>query len=114
MNDSDDVGGWTTLEMMRTKLAVRDVGRTANRGASREELLAKYPDLRDQDIELAKRIANDPDDESLGEAIDEIRFRRHPDHRPRFQVSEFDKYWGADGTRRCREQVDLRRRRMIG
>jgi hypothetical protein len=27
--------------------------------------------------------------------IDEIRFRRHPDHTPRVKVSEFDKWVGA-------------------
>ena len=58
MSDREEVDAWTTLEMLRTELAVRDVGRMAIGGASRHELLAKYPDLREQDIELAKRIAD--------------------------------------------------------
>jgi hypothetical protein len=92
MTEREDVDGWTTLEMLRTDLAVRDVGRMVVRGAARDELLAKYPDLRDQDIELATRIANNPTDESLAEKIDAIRFRRHPDHTPRVKVSEFDRW----------------------
>jgi hypothetical protein len=95
VSERGDTDGWTTLEMLKTKLAVRDVGRMTMNGTSSDELRTKYPDLRDEDIELAKRIAADPHDESLAEEIDEIRFRRHPDHAPRTKVSEFDK-WVAD------------------
>lgn len=83
---------WITHEQLKTKLAVRDVGRMIARGASRDELLANYPDLRDEDIELARRIAIESADGSLVEKIDESRFRRHPDHTPRVKVSEFDKW----------------------
>jgi hypothetical protein len=92
MSDGEEIGGWTTLEMLRTKLAIRDVGRMVDRGATREELLAKYPDLRDQDIELATKIASAPLESAFYQEVDEIRFRRHPDHEPRVQISEFDKW----------------------
>lgn len=83
---------WITHEQLKTKLAVSDVGRMIVGGASREDLLAKYPDLRDEDIELAKQIASDPTDGSLADKVNEMRFRRHPDHTPRVKVSEFDKW----------------------
>jgi hypothetical protein len=96
MNDRDDLDALTTLEMLKTKLAVRAVGLMAARGAPREELLAKYPDLRDQDIELAKRIASNTSDQALDTwtEIDETRFRRHP-ARPHRKVWEFNQ-WVSD------------------
>ena len=51
-NDEDEDAGWTTLEFRRTKIAVRNVARMTLQGAPKIELLAKYPELRDQDIEL--------------------------------------------------------------
>lgn len=95
MSVREEVDGWTTLAMLRTKLAVRDVGRMVLRGASRDELVAKYPELRDQDIELATRISREPLQSALYYEADEIRFRRHPHHEPRVQISEFDK-WVAE------------------
>jgi hypothetical protein len=92
--DEDDAPGWTTLEFLRTKLAVRDVARMVTRGKPKDELLAKYPELRDQDIDMATKIANEPLGSALYYEVDEIRFRRHPDHEPRVQTSEFDKWVG--------------------
>jgi hypothetical protein len=74
------------------QIAVRDVALIALRGAPRTELLAKYPELRDEDIDLATQIASAPLDSSLYEEVDEVRFRRHPDHTPRVQISEFDRW----------------------
>jgi hypothetical protein len=91
-NDEDEEDGWTTLEFLRTKMAVRDVARMTLQGAPKIELLAKYPELRDQDIDLATKIASAPLDSALYEQVDEVRFRRHPDRTPRVQISEFDKW----------------------
>ncbi|HEX8112527.1 MAG TPA: hypothetical protein VF516_32575 [Kofleriaceae bacterium] len=94
-NDEDEDAGWTTLEFLRTKIAVRDVARMTLQGAPKIELLAKYPELRDQDIDLATRVASAPLDNALYEEVDEGRFRRHPDHTPRVQISEFDTWVGG-------------------
>jgi len=93
-NDEDEDAGWTTLESLQTKIAVRDVARMTLQGAPKTELLAKYPELRDQDIDLATRIASAPLDSALYEEVDDVRFRRPPDRTPRVQISEFDKWVG--------------------
>jgi hypothetical protein len=43
-------------ETVRAEFAFDDVGRRASRGSSRDELLAEYPNLRDEDIEQARRF----------------------------------------------------------
>ena len=46
----------TPWETVRARFAFDDVGRRALRGVSRDELIAEYPDLRDEDIEQARRF----------------------------------------------------------
>ena len=41
-----------------SRLAVRQIGEMARRGASASEILEDYPHLTEQDIEFAKRFAN--------------------------------------------------------
>lgn len=96
--DEDEQGthGWTTLEFVRTALAVRDVARMVASGKAKDELLEKYPDLRDEDIELATRIGLEPLSSDRYHDVDEIRFRRHPDQQPRVVISDFDTWVSAN------------------
>jgi Protein of unknown function (DUF433) len=86
----------TTLEAFETRLAVRDVGHRAARGISREDILVEYPDLRDQDIELAKRIVIAPGsrNESFDDLaeIDGTRFRRRSADSHQLKIWEFDRW----------------------
>src|SRR5262245_16948136 len=86
----------TTLEALETRLAVCDVGHRAARGISREDIVVEYPDLRDHDIELAKRIVIAPGsrNESFDELaeIDGTRFRRRPADSHQLKIWEFDRW----------------------
>jgi len=95
-NRGGELDAFTTLEALETRLAVREVGRRATRGVSREDILVEYPDLRDQDIELAKRIVAAPYSrsesfEQLAE-IDDMRFWRRPEDSHHLKNSEFDRW----------------------
>jgi hypothetical protein len=46
-------------ETMRAEFGFDDVGRRALRGGARDELLADYPHLREEDIEQARRFIED-------------------------------------------------------
>lgn len=83
---------WGTV---RAELGFDDVGRRALRGVARDELLAEYPDLRDEDIEQARRFIEEQ------ERALRRRDRRPPFDLTRFQprekpfvVSEFDAWVG--------------------
>ncbi|HEY6173068.1 MAG TPA: DUF433 domain-containing protein [Kofleriaceae bacterium] len=95
-NRDGEPDAFTTLEALETRLAVRDVGRRTVRGVSREDILVEYPDLRDQDIERAKRIVTVPGsrNESFEEMaeIDGTRFRRRPVDSHLLEISEFDRW----------------------
>ena len=96
--------GW--MDDARVSPTVKDVARIVAGGKPKDELLAKYPDLRDQDIELATRIVSAPLTSTLYYDVDEIRFRRHPDREPRVQISEFDK-WVSGNNRVVRVRQGL-------
>src|SRR6185436_14218326 len=95
-NRGGELDAFTTLEALETRLAVREVGRRATRGVSREDILGEYPDLRDQDIELAKRIVTAPGsrNESFEKTaeIDGTGFRRRPIDSHHLKISEFDRW----------------------
>lgn len=95
-NRGGEPDAFTTLEARETRLAVRDVGRRAARGVSREDILVEYPDLRDQDIELAQRIVTAPGsrNESFEEMaeIDGTTFRHRPVDSHHLKISEFDRW----------------------
>src|SRR5215475_4770810 len=88
----------TTLEALETRLAVRDVGHRAARGISREDILVEYPDLRDQDIELEKRVMTAPGSGSRNGSFEELaefdgtRFRRRPPDSHHLKISQFDRW----------------------
>jgi hypothetical protein len=98
-DEDDDLDGSTSLEMLEIRFAVRDVGRRAARGVSRQDILADYPDLRDQDIELAKSLVMVSG--SHGEllrhppGIDGPRFRRLRDN-DHLKISELDRWVSAN------------------
>jgi hypothetical protein len=49
--------GSITHEELKLRLAIRMVGAMAIRGESRAAILAEYPHLHDDDIELARSLA---------------------------------------------------------
>jgi hypothetical protein len=65
-------------ETVRAEFAFDDVGRRALRGVARDELLAEYPDLRDEDIEQARRFIEERE-----------RALRWRDRRPPFDLTRF-------------------------
>jgi len=65
-------------ETVRAEFGFDDVGRRALRGGARDELLADYPHLRDEDIEQARRFIED-----------EERALRRRDRRPPFDLARF-------------------------
>jgi hypothetical protein len=94
--ESDELDGSISFETFMIRLAIRDVGRSAARGDRREDILARYPDLRDEDIELAKTLVMTAasDDEPLDELleIDGSRFRRLRGDDEQLKVSDFDRW----------------------
>jgi len=84
-------------ETVRAGFAFDDVGRRALRGVSRDELIAEYPDLQDEDIEQARRFI-DVQDKLLHErerrpSFDPARFQ--PREKP-IVISEFDAWVSAN------------------
>src|SRR3954466_15557006 len=100
-DESTELDGSISLETFMIRVAVRDVGRSAARRESREDILARYPDLRDEDIELAKTLVMTAasNDESLDEVldIDSSRFRRLRGDDERLEISDFDR-WVSDNN----------------
>jgi len=83
-------------ETVRAEFGFDDVGRRALRGGARDELLADYPHLREEDIEQARRFIEDQE-----QAL-RRRDRRPPFDLARFQprkrpvvISEFDAWVGT-------------------
>jgi hypothetical protein len=76
-DDEDETWGipWETV---RAKFAFDDVGRRALRGVSRDEVLAEYPDLREEDIAQARRFIEDQE-----------QMFRDRDLRPSFDIERF-------------------------
>lgn len=97
--DGDDLRAFVSLEALETRFAVRDVGQRAARGVSREDILAEYPDLRDEDVELAKRLVTAPGPRSgsfeNAPEIDSARFRRR--HDDNLKIFEFD-HWVSENN----------------
>ena len=67
-----------------------DVARRAVDRAAREVPRAPRSGHRPGDADRER-----PLDNILYEEVDEVRFRRHPDHTPRVQISEFDTWVGG-------------------
>jgi len=65
-------------ETVRAEFGFDDVGRRALRGDARDELLADYPHLREEDIEQARQFIED-----------EERTLRRRDRRPPFDLARF-------------------------
>lgn len=97
-DDEDDETWGIPWETVRAEFGFDDVGRRALRGVARDELLAEYPDLRDEDIEQAREFIEEE------ERALRRRERRPPFDLARFQprrkavvVSEFD-VWVAENN----------------
>jgi hypothetical protein len=97
VEDDDELGAAITQDTLVARLAFRDVGRRATRGATREELIADYPELRDDDIELACRFTDEPSTMHFDglPPFEEARFRRAAGTES-IVVSDFDRWVGAN------------------
>lgn len=94
-DDNDDLRGSVTLEMLELRWAVGDVGPRALRGVPVEELVLDYPDLREQDVELAKSLvtASGSRLELLPDpSVVDHRFRRVCRDGGQVTISQFDRW----------------------
>jgi len=94
----DGEGSLEALDALMANVGFRDVGRRAAAGAAHADLLADYPDLRAEDIELARKIV-----EAHEQAWASWRRELPPFEAARFRrprkpviVSEFDRWVGEN------------------
>ena len=82
---------------MRAEFGFDDVGRRALRGVARDELLADYPDLRDEDIEQAREFIEE-EERALcrRERRPHFDLARFQPRRKPVVVSEFDVWVGEN------------------
>ncbi len=87
-----------THEELKLRLAIRMVGVMATRGESRAAIRAEYPHLHDEDIELARGLAEAgyPLISGTTPSVDAARFRHRDADKP-IVISEFDR-WVSDNN----------------
>ena len=84
-----DDDGSISFEELKTRLAVRMVGTMAIRGDSHAAIRAEYPNVLDEDIEVARRLVASSD--PLLTVVDASRFRHRDAGKP-IAISEFDRW----------------------